>query len=170
MEVCVAVSGFGDRVKARRGDLRAIAAEVGVAEVVRQHDDHIRGVLGRCRPGRPPRSRPSHRASHRSLKVCICLVRHRTSLSACPCLEQLLATSRNSPAGAPAPSAHRSLVASGCPVGIAPVEALHAGRPDWSEAGHADPRTVRARPEAPASPPPGPSSGRPVLVGFPTPW
>ena len=54
VEVREAVPGAGQGVEARRGDVGAVAAELGVADVVEEHDDDVRRSLGRRRQRRPP--------------------------------------------------------------------------------------------------------------------
>ena len=57
VEVAVAQPAAGETVERRGGDVRSEAAELGIADVVEQHHDHVRRALRRGRQRRPPRCR-----------------------------------------------------------------------------------------------------------------
>ena len=73
VEVGVAHALLREAVEVGRGDLRAVAAEVGEPQVVAQHDDHVRGPFAagrRLRPrGRRGGEHPSHLAAEARVGV-----------------------------------------------------------------------------------------------------
>ena len=68
VEVGVPHPAGGQRVEVGRGDLRAVAAEVGEAEVVGQHDHDVGGARRRRRPRRPPALRTGEGAAQLPLE------------------------------------------------------------------------------------------------------
>ena len=71
VEVRVADAPLRQGVHARGADLAAVAAEIRVAEVVDEDDQHVGRALGRLHPRRPPRIRPRDRPPDPSLESLI---------------------------------------------------------------------------------------------------
>ena len=61
----------GQRIQVGGGDLRAVATQVGVPQVVGHDHDHVGGALGCGGLARPPRVGPGHRAARPSLEVAV---------------------------------------------------------------------------------------------------